>query len=73
MIRSGISRSDFVIATRKMHAFMQVHLTVANQSEIGKAYLVSVIITTSLPQVSHLLQARRKLQAMHQSVCTSSL
>ena len=42
MIRSGVSRSDFVIATRKMHAFMQVHLTTANQSEIRKAYLVSV-------------------------------
>lgn len=41
MIRSGISRSDFVIATRKMHAFMQVHLTAANQSEIRKS-VVSV-------------------------------
>ena len=41
MIRSGISRSDFVIATRKMHAFMQVHLTAANQRRYEKAYLVS--------------------------------
>ena len=32
----------FVMATRKMHALVQVHLTTANQSEIRKAYLVSV-------------------------------
>ena len=30
---------DFVMATRKMHALVQVHLTTANQSEIRVAYL----------------------------------
>ncbi len=30
------------MATRKMHALVQVHLTTANQSGIRKAYLVSV-------------------------------
>ena len=34
----------FVMATRKMHALVQVHLTTANQSEIRKAYLVSVSV-----------------------------
>lgn len=29
----------FVMATRKMHALVQVHLTTANQSEICVAYL----------------------------------
>ena len=33
----------FVMATRKMHALVQVHLTTANQSEIRKAYHVSVV------------------------------
>ena len=32
----------FVMATRKMHALVQVHLTTANQSEIRRAYLVSI-------------------------------
>ena len=36
------------MATRKMHALVQVHLTTANQSEIRKAYLGSVIVTTNL-------------------------
>ena len=31
------------MATRKMHALVQVHLTTANQSEIRKAYLVSAL------------------------------
>ena len=35
----------FVMATRKMHALVQVHLTTANQSEICRAYLVSVMVT----------------------------
>ena len=34
---------DFVMATRKMHALVQVHLTTANQKEIRVAYLVSAI------------------------------
>ena len=33
----------FVMATRKMHALVHVHLATANQSEIRKAYLVSVL------------------------------
>ncbi len=32
----------FVMATRKVHALLHMHLTTANQSEIRKAYLVSV-------------------------------
>ena len=34
---------DFVMATRKMHALVQVHLTTADQREIRVAYLVSAI------------------------------
>ena len=35
----------FVMATRKMHALVQVHLTTTNQSEICRAYLASVMAT----------------------------
>ena len=38
----------FVMATRKMHALVQVHLTTANQSEIRRAYLVSVMATRKM-------------------------
>ena len=38
----------FVMATRKMHALVQVHLTTANQSEICRAYLVSVMATRKM-------------------------
>lgn len=31
------------MATRKMHALVHVHLATANQSEIRKAHLVSVL------------------------------
>ena len=31
------------MAMRKMHALVHVHLTIANQSEIRKAYHVSVV------------------------------
>ena len=34
----------FVIATRKMHAFMRCTLTTANQSKMRRAHLVSVDI-----------------------------
>lgn len=33
----------FVMATKKMHALVHVHLATANQSEIRKAHLVSVL------------------------------
>lgn len=36
------------MATRKMHALVQVYLTTANQSKIRKAYLVSDVVTTNL-------------------------
>ena len=35
----------FVMATRKMHALVQVHMTTTNQSEICRAYLASVMAT----------------------------
>ena len=35
------------MATRKMHALVQVHLTTANQNGIRKAYLVSVLGTNT--------------------------
>mgnify|MGYP004459589091 FL=1 len=38
----------FVMATRKVHALVQVHLTTANQSEICRAYLVSVMATRKM-------------------------
>ena len=36
------------MATRKVHALVQVHLTTANQSEICRAYLVSVMATRKM-------------------------
>ena len=48
ILASLLAGADFVMATRKMHALVQVHLTSANQSKIRKAYFVSDVVTTNL-------------------------
>ena len=50
--KSGRKVWLFVMVTRKMHALVQVHLTTANQSEIRKAYLVSVMSLCSKQFIS---------------------